>query len=137
MNSKIVIRPETETDVSSITEVTISAFKTLKSSNHTEQFIILALRAANALTVSLVAEMDGQIVGHIAFSPISITDSSRNWYGLGPVSVLPIYQRRGIDTAPHLRLLSREYPRKSFLPYLLMRLHQFAAAFANTDDIAS
>jgi len=41
--------------------VTIAAFKTLEISNHTEQFIIEALRAANALTVSLVAEMDGRV----------------------------------------------------------------------------
>jgi putative acetyltransferase len=79
-----------------ISEVTIAAFKTLEISNHTEQFIIKALRAANALTVSLVAEMDGRIIGHIAFSPVNISDGTRNWYGLGPVSVLPEHQRKGI-----------------------------------------
>ena len=56
MNPKIVIRNETHNDVCAITEVTIAAFKTLEISNHTEeQFIIEALRAAKALTVSLVA----------------------------------------------------------------------------------
>jgi putative acetyltransferase len=96
MNSKIVIRSETAADVSAITEVTIAAFKTLEISSHTEQFIIEALRVAKALTVSLVAEMDGRVVGHIAFSPVTISDGTRNWYGLGPVSVLPAYQRLGI-----------------------------------------
>src|SRR4030067_894759 len=67
-----------------------------KTGNHTEQFIISALRAANVLTVSLVAEIDGRVVGHIAFSPVTISDGSQNWYGLGPVSVLPEYQRQGI-----------------------------------------
>lgn len=57
MNTKIVIRNETDADVGMISEVTISAFKTLEISNHTEQFIIKALRAAKALTVSLVAEI--------------------------------------------------------------------------------
>jgi putative acetyltransferase len=99
MNPKIVIRSETDADVSAITEVTVAAFKTLEISNHTEQFIIEALRAAKALTVSLVAEVDGRVIGHIAFSPVTISDGTRNWYGLGPVSVLPEYQRKGIGKA--------------------------------------
>jgi putative acetyltransferase len=76
--------------------MTVAAFKTLEISNHTEQFIIAALRAVKALTVSLVAEVDGQVIGHIAFSPVTISDGTRNWYGFGPVSVLPAYQRQGI-----------------------------------------
>jgi putative acetyltransferase len=99
MNPKIVIRSETNADVSAITEVTVAAFKTLEISNHTEQFIIGALRAAKALTVSLVAEVDGRVIGHIAFSPMTISDGTQNWYGLGPVSVLPEYQRKGIGKA--------------------------------------
>ncbi len=92
----MIIRKETAADIKAITEVTIAAFKTLPISHHTEQFIIKALRAAGALTLSLVVEIDGQIVGHIAFSPVSITDGTQNWYGLGPVSVLPEYHRIGI-----------------------------------------
>ena len=99
MNPKVVIRRETDSDVDAITEVTAAAFKTLEISSHTEQFIIAALRAAKALTLSLVAEADGRLVGHIAFSPVSISDGTRNWYGLGPVSVLPTYQRQGIGKA--------------------------------------
>lgn len=99
MNPKVVIRNEREADIEAITEVTVAAFKTLEISNHTEQFIIEALRASNALTVSLVAELDGRVIGHIAFSPVTISDGTRNWYGLGPVSVLPEYQRRGIGKA--------------------------------------
>jgi putative acetyltransferase len=99
MNPKIVIRSETNADVSAITEVTVAAFKTLEISNHTEQFIIGALRAAKALTVSLVAEVDGRVIGHIAFSPMTISDGTQNWYGLGHVSVLPEYQRKGIGKA--------------------------------------
>jgi putative acetyltransferase len=66
MNPKIVIRSETDADVSAMTEVTIAAFKTLKISSHTEQFIIAALRAAKVLAISLVAEVDGRVIGHIA-----------------------------------------------------------------------
>lgn len=106
-NSKIIIRNETDGDVSAITDVTIAAFKTLKISNHTEQFIVAALRAAQALTVSLVAEVDGRVIGHIAFSPVAITDGTQNWYGLGPLSVLPEYQRQGIGKALMQEGLSR------------------------------
>src|SRR5512136_427255 len=107
MNLKIIIRSETDADVAVITEVTVAAFKTLEISNHTEQFIIAALRAAKALTISLVAEVDGRVVGHIAFSPVTISNGTRNWYGLGPVSVLPEYQRRGIGKALIWEGLSR------------------------------
>lgn len=62
MNPTIIIRSETNGEVSAITEVTVAAFKTLEISNHTEQFIIAALRAAKALTVSLVAEVDGRVI---------------------------------------------------------------------------
>jgi putative acetyltransferase len=107
MNPKIVIRNETDADVSAITEVTVAAFKTLEISNHTEQFIIAALRTAKALKVSLVAELDGRVIGHIAFSPVTISDGTPNWYGLGPVSVLPAYQRQGIGKALIREGLSR------------------------------
>ena len=107
MNPKIVIRSERDADVSAITEVTVAAFKTLEISNHTEQFIIEALRVAKALKVSLVAEVDGRVIGHIAFSPVTISDGTQNWYGLGPVSVLPEYQRQGIGKALIREGLSR------------------------------
>lgn len=96
MNSNLVIRSETPEDIPAITEVTVAAFETLEISQHTEQFIVEALRAAGALTLSLVAELDGRVVGHLAFSPVALSDGTSNWYGLGPVSVLPGFQRRGI-----------------------------------------
>src|SRR4030042_873260 len=93
---KMIIRNETTSDIEAICEVTIAAFQNLPVSNHTEQYIINALRDANALAISLVAEVCGQVVGHIAFSPVTISDGSLNWYGLGPISVLPEYQKQGI-----------------------------------------
>ncbi len=107
MNPNIVIRDETQNDVCAITDVTIAAFKSLEISSHTEQFIIGALRSGNALTVSLVAEMDGRVIGHIAFSPLTISDGTPDWYGLGPVSVLPEYQRQGLGNALIKKGLSR------------------------------
>jgi putative acetyltransferase len=92
----MILRQETTADIDAITEVTISAFKNLSVSNQTEQFIIKALRSADALTISLVAEIDERVVGHIAFSPVVISDCTKDWYGLGPISVLPEYQKQGI-----------------------------------------
>ena len=95
----MIIRQETQADIEAITKITKLAFENHPFSKNTEQFIINALRAANALTISLVAEIDGKLVGHIAFSPVTISDSSQNWYGLGPFSVLPEYQKQGIGKA--------------------------------------
>jgi putative acetyltransferase len=106
MEFKMNIRHETNSDIEAISKVTITAFQNLAISNHTEQFIINALRDANALTLSLVAEVDGKVVGHIAFSPITISDGSLNWYGLGPISVLPKYQKQGIGKSLILKGLS-------------------------------
>ena len=100
MTTELTIRSETDADAGAIADLTIAAFRTLPISNHTEQFIIAALRAAKALTVSLVAEIDGRVVGHIAFSPVTMSDGFPGWYGLGPVSVLPEFQRQGIGGGP-------------------------------------
>ncbi|MCK7471832.1 MAG: hypothetical protein MZU95_14410, partial [Desulfomicrobium escambiense] len=101
------IRNETISDIDAISKVTIAAFQNLAISNHTEQFIINALRDANVLTISLVAEVDGKVVGHIAFSPIAISDGSLNWYGLGPISVL-----RKISETGHWKI---PYPKRLIL----------------------
>ena len=106
-SQKVVIRSETKADIGVITQMTVAAFATLEISNHTEQFIIEALRSAGALTLSLVAEVDGRVVGHIAFSPVVISDGTKDWYGLGPVSVLPEYQRSRIGKALIKEGLSR------------------------------
>jgi putative acetyltransferase len=95
----MIIRKEENTDIESISIVTKEAFKNHPISRQTEHFIVNALRTAGALTISLVAEVDGEVVGHIAFSPITVSDGASGWYGLGPVSVLPEYQRQGIGKA--------------------------------------
>jgi putative acetyltransferase len=95
----MMIRQETQADIEVITEITKLAFENHPFSQNTEQFIIHALRTANAMTVSLVAEIDGTVVGHIAFSPVTLTDGSENWYGLGPISVRPAYQKQGVGSS--------------------------------------
>lgn len=96
---EMILRKETAADIEAITEVTKAAFENHPVSRQTEHFIIHALRKANAMTLSLVAEIDSDVVGHIAFSPVLITDGTEDWYGLGPISVLPELQKQGIGTA--------------------------------------
>ncbi|MCP4548670.1 MAG: GNAT family N-acetyltransferase [bacterium] len=103
----ILIRDEKDTDYKAISDVTKSAFETMEISNHTEQFIIEALRSAKALMISLIAEADGLVVGHIAFSPVTMSDGTKDWYGLGPVSIRPDLQRQGIGKALIQEGLSR------------------------------
>jgi predicted N-acetyltransferase YhbS len=49
--------------------------------------------------VSLVVDLEAAVVGHAAASPVTISDGTAGWYGLGPVSVAPGYQRRGFGAA--------------------------------------
>lgn len=93
------IREERPEDHGVITDVTVAAFSGLEISDQTEHLMIERLREADALTLSLVAELRGEVVGHIAFSPANISDGTSDWYCLGPVSVLPEHQRQGIGGA--------------------------------------
>ena len=93
------IRPETENDIDVIRELTHAAFKDMPFSDQAEAAIIDALRDHQALTLSLVALEENAVVGHVAFSPITIDNEDHDWYGLGPVSVWPHRQRRGIGKA--------------------------------------
>jgi putative acetyltransferase len=97
--SNILIRNETPEDYAVISDVTAQSFRPLGFDTLNEPFVIEALRAAGALTISLVAEIDHHVIGHIAFSPATISDGTPGWYALGPVSVLPEYQRQGIGRA--------------------------------------
>ncbi|HWA44882.1 MAG TPA: N-acetyltransferase [Hypericibacter adhaerens] len=93
------IRPEAAGDAEAIRRVTRAAFEGKAYSRQTEAAIIDALRAAGALTISLVAVEEGEILGHVAFSPVAVGGIDRGWYGLGPVAVRPDRQRQGIGQA--------------------------------------
>ena len=92
----MIIRAERQDDVDAIRTLTETAFRTAPHADGTEHVIIDRLRAAGVLTLSLVAELDGVIVGHVAFSPVTVSDGSAGWYGLGPISVDPAQQGKGI-----------------------------------------
>lgn len=76
-----------------------SAFLEAEHSGGNEALIVDKLREAASLFVSLVATENDRIVGHIAFSPVTVDGRSDGWFGLGPVAVVPDRQRRGIGTA--------------------------------------
>ena len=94
----IKIRNESKSDVEPIHQVTVLAFRDAPHTDHTEQFIVKALRQADALFLSQVAESDGEVIGHVAISPVKVSDGSANWFGLGPISVLPEYQGKGVGS---------------------------------------
>ncbi len=123
------IRPETPWDVDSIRRVNELAFGQIE-----EAAIVDKLRRRGALTLSLVATKDNEVVGHIAFSPVAVESpgSSFEAIALGPMAVLPAYQRQGIGSAlvraglEECRRLSQDilvvlghpdyYPRFGFIP---------------------
>jgi putative acetyltransferase len=94
----MIIRPETPEDRQAITDVTLAAFTGKFSDNPTEHLIILGLREAGALSLSLAAVLDGRIVGHVAFSVVKVNGEDMGWYGLGPISVQPELQKQGIGS---------------------------------------
>ncbi|HET9831751.1 MAG TPA: N-acetyltransferase [Vicinamibacterales bacterium] len=91
----VEIRAERTDDVVAIRDVNLHAF-----GGPGESRLVDALRAANKAVVSLVAEADGQVVGHILFSPVTITNCPLSFRGVGlaPMSVLPEFQSRGIGS---------------------------------------
>ena len=95
----LILRNEETSDRQAIEEVTRAAFLNAPHAAHTEHLIVNGLREAGALSISLVAEQEGKVVGHVAVSPVDIGDGAAGWYGLGPLSVLPELQGQGIGSA--------------------------------------
>jgi putative acetyltransferase len=95
----MIVRYEKTADEDAIGQITEEAFADAPHSDGSEAAIIGRLRDAGGLTVSLVAEKDGVIVGHVAFSPITIDGQDQGWLGLGPVAVRPDHQGQGIGRA--------------------------------------
>ncbi|WP_374442753.1 GNAT family N-acetyltransferase [Stella sp.] len=93
------IRLERPGDAPAIAAVVRTAFAGARHRSGTEAAIVAALRAAGALTLSLVASEDGDLVGHVAFSPVTVDGRAVGWFGLGPVAVRPDRQGGGIGQA--------------------------------------
>jgi len=89
------IRPERPADIAAVRAVNRAAFET-----DAEADLVDALRDQADPTVSLVADDAGRIVGHILFSPVTLTGhADLKIMGLAPMAVLPTQQRRGIGSA--------------------------------------
>lgn len=95
----MIIRDERPDDISAIHLTIREAFARAEHSGGNEQDIVKALRNSHALTLSLVAELDDEVIGHVAFSPVTIGESEGRWLGMGPVAVAPVAQRHGIGAA--------------------------------------
>ena len=103
----MLIRDEIAADRDAVRRVVSAAFEGHPFSNGREGELVDALRDAGALTLSLVAEDSGVILGHVAVSPITIDGASLGWFGLGPIAVLPERQGRGAGAALIDAALSR------------------------------
>jgi putative acetyltransferase len=92
------IRPETARDFDRIKEIIITAFEDHPYGYQKEDILVSNLRNQGALAVSLVAEYEGKVIGHIAFSEVTINGDDRSWYGLAPLSVDPDYHNQGVGS---------------------------------------
>src|SRR5512146_1230878 len=92
----IEIRPEQQKDLGAIRRVNERAF-----GGSAEADLVDLLRARHKAVVSLVAQHDHQIVGHILFSPVTVTGApeSLRVAGLAPMSVLPEFQKKRIGSS--------------------------------------
>lgn len=95
----MLIREEKEKDYPEIYELVRAAFGSAEHADGNEQDLVTALRkgAAYIPALSLVAEAEGRIVGHVLFMKAEV--QGHPVLALAPLSVLPEYQRRGVGTA--------------------------------------
>jgi putative acetyltransferase len=91
----LIILKETPGDIESISEINEAAF-----GRKEEGAIVDKMRRHGVLTISLVAVENDKVVGHVAFSPVTIEPEDPGFNGtcLGPVAVLPAYQNKGIGS---------------------------------------
>ncbi|WP_299151597.1 N-acetyltransferase [uncultured Tateyamaria sp.] len=95
----MIIRDERPEEINAIYDLTQTAFAPMSYSDGSEGGIIDALRADNALTLSLVAIEGDEIIGHVAFSQVMVDGQDGPWFGLGPVAVAPAHQCQGVGSA--------------------------------------
>lgn len=95
------IRAERPGDAAAIHALTNAAFLEAPHADGNEADLVDALRDAGALALSLVAEERGELLGHVALSPVDVAgaDAAADWFGLGPISVRPARQRSGVGSA--------------------------------------
>lgn len=102
----MLIRNETAGDIPVIGRLVTEALLMLAQSTGTEASIVEKLRAEGALSLSLVAEEEGEVVGYLAASPARV-GTQDGWGLIGPLAVLPSRHRQGIGTALMTEALRR------------------------------
>ena len=95
---RVAVRAPSPDDLAEIAAVVTRAFADEPHSDGSEPQIVARLHTETEQVLSLLATENGTIVGHIAFSPVTIADGTPLWFGLGPLSVEPRCQRRGIGS---------------------------------------
>ena len=96
----MIIRQETAGDIAAIGSVIRRAFQSHNEACE-EADLVDRLRHAGDLALSLVAEQDGQLVGHVGFSRLWIVQDAQRIPGisLAPLAVMPDRQRKGAGRA--------------------------------------
>ncbi|MDO5513179.1 GNAT family N-acetyltransferase [Corynebacterium sp.] len=97
MNS-FTIRREAEADIPAIRTLTSRAFEDKPYSRQREAEIVERLRDTDALTFSFMAVKGASLVGHIAATPVGMSDGAQGWFHIGPISVAPERQGEGIGS---------------------------------------
>ncbi|HWL66774.1 MAG TPA: N-acetyltransferase [Geminicoccus sp.] len=95
----VAVRAERAGDEAAIAALITAAFATAPYRSGTEAAIVAELRRSGRLALSLVATAGAELVGHVACSPVTISDGSAGWFGLGPLAVASSWQRQGIGRA--------------------------------------
>jgi putative acetyltransferase len=92
----MLFRHEAISDIPALRPLIADAFRDAPHASGREAEIVDALRRDGALALSLVATEANEIVGHVAFSPVTIGGKEVGWFGLGPVAVRREARRRGV-----------------------------------------
>ena len=99
MTRPMIIRDERDGDAAAIRAIIADAFAPMPFASGTEALIVEELRRLGGMTLSLVCEEGGVVVGHVAFSPVTIGGVDAGWHALGPLAVAPDRQRQGYGSA--------------------------------------
>lgn len=114
----VVIRQEAEQDYSKTEQLVEEAFKNEEYTDHTEQFLVAKLRKSDAFIpeLSLVAEQNQELIGHVLLTKITIENEGKQTtsLALAPVSVLSDYQKQGVGS----QLISAALTKAKELGYL-------------------
>jgi predicted N-acetyltransferase YhbS len=118
---EIRLRQENKNDYKSVFQLIEKAFENEEYSDHKEQFLVERLRKSDAFIpqLSIVAEVENEIVGHILLTKLEIKNDSELFesLALAPVSVLPKFQGKGIGSKLilHSHEVAKEFGYKSII----------------------